>query len=381
MVAACPMPARRGTPLRVERLAEALSARGHHVELITYHVADSPQPLGVPVHRIFRRPVYWRMPVGPSLRKLALYDPALAWKLSRVLAARKFDVVHAHHVEGLLVTLPVRLRHRVPLVYDAHTMLSAELPSYASALTRTAFGTVGTWLDGALPRRADHVVAVTADIRDRLLRKHGLHPDRVSVVTNGVETDCFRIEKPARRDGWVRLIYTGTLAAYQNIDLLLEAFARARRVRSDLKLCLSISSPFEPYEATARRLGVREAIEVLGGGFAELPSQLAAAAIAVLPRVSCPGIPQKLLNYMAAGKAIVASAGSAKVLEHERTGLIVADGDVRGFAEALLRLAADPGLGEELGRSAREVVETDFSWEKAAQRLEPVYARLIPAHA
>jgi glycosyltransferase involved in cell wall biosynthesis len=381
MVAACPMPARRGTPLRVERLAQALAARGHHVELITYHVADGAQPLGLPVHRIFRRPVYWRMPVGPSFRKLALYDPALAWKLSRVLAGRRFDVIHAHHVEGLLVTLPVRLRHRVPLVYDAHTMLSAELPSYAPGLTRSAFGTIGAWLDGALPRRADHVVAVTSDIRDRLVGGHGLKPDRISVVTNGVETGCFRVQTPPRRDGFIRLIYTGTLAPYQNIDLLLEAFARARRVRPDLRLCFSVSSSFEPYEATARRLGVREAIEVLADGFAELPLRLAAAAIAVLPRISCPGIPQKLLNYMAAGKAIVASAGSAKVLEHERTGLVVANGDVDGFAEAVLRLAGDPGLGEELGRSARERVEREFSWERAAQQLEPVYERLVAAKA
>jgi glycosyltransferase involved in cell wall biosynthesis len=376
MVAACPMPARRGTPLRVERLAQALSARGHHVELITYHVADNPQPLGFPVHRIFHRPVYWRMPVGPSLRKLALYDPALAWKLSRVLARRKFDVVHAHHVEGLLVALPVRLRYRIPLVYDAHTMLSAELPSYVPGLTRGVFGTVGAWLDGALPRRADHVIAVTSDIRDRLMQVHGIDPERVSVVTNGVETDCFRIEAPARSDNVIRFIYTGTLAPYQNVDLLLEAFARARQVRSDLRLCFSVSSSFGPFEATARRLGVRAAIEVLTDGFAELPLRLAAAAIAVLPRISCPGIPQKLLNYMAAGKAIVASAGSAKVLEHERTGLIVADGDVGGFAQAMLRLAADPLLREQLGRSARARVESEFSWEKAAERMEPVYARL-----
>lgn len=379
MVAACPMPARRGTPLRVERLAEALATRGHHVELISYHVADAPQPLGVPVHRIFRRPVYWRMPVGPSFRKLALYDPALAWKLSRVLAGRQFDVIHAHHVEGLLVALPVRLRHRMPLVYDAHTMLSAELPSYARGLTRRAFGALGSWLDGALPRRASHVVAVTADIRDRLVEGYGLPPDRISVVTNGVETGCFRVQTPTRRDGVVRLIYTGTLAPYQNIDLLLEAFAKARQVRRDLTLCFSVSSSFEPYEATARRLGVREAIEVLADGFGELPLRLAAAAIAVLPRVSCPGIPQKLLNYMAAGKAIVASAGSAKVLEHERTGLVVADGDVRGFAEAVLRLAGDPRLGEELGRSARERVEREFSWERAAVRMEPIYERLVAA--
>jgi glycosyltransferase involved in cell wall biosynthesis len=376
MVAACPMPARRGTPLRVERLAEALAARGHEVELITYHVADGPQSLGVPVHRIFRHPVYWRMPVGPSFRKLALYDPALSWKLSRVLSARRFDVIHAHHVEGLLVALPPRLRHRLPLVYDAHTMLAAELPSYATGLTRSAFAAVGGWLDGALPRRADHVVAVTPDIRDRLVKTHGLQPERITVVTNGVETDSFRVDAPPRQDGVVRLIYTGTLAPYQNIDLLLEAFARARQVRRDLRLCFSVSSSFDPYEAVARRLGVREAIEVLPDGFGELPQRLATAAVAVLPRVSCPGIPQKLLNYMAAAKAIVASAGSAKVLEHERTGLVVADGDIGGFAAAVLRLAGDPELAKRLGTSARATVEREFSWEGAAERLEPVYAQL-----
>jgi len=376
MVAACPMPARRGTPLRVERLAEALAARGHHVELVTYHVADGPQPLDFPVHRIFRRPVYWRMPVGPSFRKLALYDPALSWKLSRVLAGRRFDVIHAHHVEGLLVALPVRLRHRIPLIYDAHTMLSAELPSYAAWLARGTFGALGGWLDGALPRRADHVVAVTTDIRDRLVAAHGLEPGRVSVVTNGVETDCFRVESPPRQDGFVRLIYTGTLAPYQDVDLLLEAFARAREVRRDLRLCFSVSSSFEPYEAAARRLGVLDAIEVLADGFGELPLRLASAAIAVLPRTSCPGIPQKLLNYMAAAKPIVASAGSAKVLEHERTGLVVRNGDASGFADAVLRLAGDPELAEKLGRAARETVEKEFSWERAAQKLELVYDRL-----
>src|SRR3569833_2993545 len=72
MIAACPMPARRVTPLRIERLTAALIARGHHVELITYHVSDDAQTLSFPVHRIFRKRVYQRMPAGPNLRKLAL---------------------------------------------------------------------------------------------------------------------------------------------------------------------------------------------------------------------------------------------------------------------------------------------------------------------
>jgi glycosyltransferase involved in cell wall biosynthesis len=379
MIAACPMPARRGTPLRIERLTEALIARGHHVELITYHVSDDAQTLEFPVHRIFNKRVYWRMPAGPNLRKLALYDPALAIKVWRVLAGSRFDVIHAHHLEGLLVALPSRLRHGVPIVYDAHTMLSSELPSYGPGFSKRVVSTVGRWFDGVLPKAADHVAAVTTDIRDRLTARHGLSPDRISVVTNGVETECFRVPGVSpRADGLTRLIYTGTLAPYQDVDLLLEAFAVAQRARADLRLCMAVSSPFDPYEALARKLGIRDAIEIIPDSFEELPRQLAESAIAVLPRMHCDGIPQKLLNYMAAGKGIVCSAGSAKLLEHERTGLIVPNGDVSAFAAAIVRLAANPAYSDALGSTARDYVERNYSWDQAAERLEHVYARVAP---
>jgi 1,2-diacylglycerol 3-alpha-glucosyltransferase len=381
MIAACPMPARRGTPLRIERLTEALIARGHHVELITYHVSDDAQQLNFPVHRIFNKRVYWRMPAGPNLRKLALYDPALAMKVWRVLGSSRFDVIHAHHLEGLLVALPSRLRFGVPIVYDAHTMLSSELPSYGPSFTKRVVGTVGRWFDGLLPSTADHIASVTTDIRDRLTDRHHLAPERISVVTNGVETGCFRVDAHPRSDGVVRLIYTGTLAPYQDVDLLLEAFAVAYRQRPDLRLCMAVSNPFGPYEALASKLGIRDAIELIPDSFEDLPRQLADAAIAVLPRMHCDGIPQKLLNYMAAGKGIVSSAGSAKLLETEQTGLVVPNGDVNAFAAAIVRLAADPSLRERLGSAAREYVERNYSWDQAAERLERIYQRVVPAAA
>jgi glycosyltransferase involved in cell wall biosynthesis len=378
MVAACPVPARRGTPLRVERLAEALCARGHQVELITYHIGDGD--LHFPVHRIFDRRSHRNMPAGPSARKLFLYDPTLAVKVWQVIGRGGFDIVHAHHFEGLLVSQPARLRHRIPVVYDAHTMLRLELPCYGPRLSHWIARTGGGWLDGWLPRTADHIVAVTPDIRASLIERHGLTPERISVVMNGVEAGNFRVRETPASDGDVRLIYSGTLAPYQDIDLLLDAFARARRVRTDLKLCFSVSSSFEPYEEQARRLGVRDSIEVIADGFEELPRRLAASNIAVLPRTACPGIPQKLLNYMAAGKAIVSSAGSAKVIEHERNGLIVPNGDADAFARALLRLAGNPALARRLGDSARSDAEQAYSWRQSAETLERIYDQLSLRH-
>jgi glycosyltransferase involved in cell wall biosynthesis len=379
MIAACPMPARRGTPVRIERLAHALWARGHHVELITYHIGDDAQSFDFPVHRIFRRPKYWRMPAGPNLRKLLLYDPALALKVWRLLGEKQFDVIHAHHMEGLLVSIPARMRRGVPMIYDAHTMLSSELPTYWPAPMRAVIRSLGGWLDGALPRRADHIVAVTADLRHRLIAEHHFDPAHVTMVTNGVEMERFTEVPPPAPDGFVRLMYSGTLAQYQNVGLLLEAFARARRTRPDLRLVFSVSSSFAPYETQARRLGIREHIELLPDRFDQLAERLAGAAMAVMPRTKCDGIPQKLLNYMAAGKAIVASTGSAKIIEHERTGLVVPNDDVAAFAQAILRVAGDPEFARELGRNAREDVQKHYNWQMAAERLEKVYAAVQSA--
>jgi glycosyltransferase involved in cell wall biosynthesis len=181
---------------------------------------------------------------------------------------------------------------------------------------------------------------------------------------------------PPPSDGVVRIMYSGTLAQYQNVGLLLEAFARARRTRADLRLVFSVSSPFAPFEAQARRLGIRDAIELLPDRFEDLAQRLAGAAMAVMPRTKCDGIPQKLLNYMAAGRAIVASAGSAKVVEHEKTGLVVPNDDAAAFAKAILRLAGSPAFAQELGRNAREHVKANYSWQQAAERLEKVYASL-----
>src|SRR5207237_121131 len=130
--------------------------------------------------------------------------------------------------------------------------------------------------------------------------------------------------------------YSGTLAPYQDIDLLLDAFARAHRVRQDLKLCFSVSSSFDPYEEHARQLGIRDSIEVIDDGFEELPGRLAASNISVLPRTASPGSLPKLLNNMAGGKAIGTSSGSSTVIAHESRGLSVPSGDADAFADALL---------------------------------------------
>ena len=380
MVAACPLPARRGTPLRVERLAQALAARGHDVEVITYHLAEEEADYDFPIRRIFDRRELGTIAPGPTLAKLSIYDPALARLVGRRLRERPFDIVHAHHFEGLLAAAYGRRGSKVPIVYDAHTMLGAELPAYGKEwMSKIARG-FGRRLDRWIPALADHIVVVTDDISRQLSGHHGFDPHRITVVPNGVEIDSFAtISMSVGAPGL--LVYTGTLAPYQGIDLMLASFARALAIRPHLRLRLLITASFEPFQAMAAQLGVAHAIEIIRDDFAALPARLSEASIALMPRVECPGLPQKLLNYMAAGKAIVSFAGSAKLLEDETTGLIVPNRDIAGFADAIVRLSDDPALALRLGAAARELILETSSWDKAAERCERVYAGVIGAQS
>jgi glycosyltransferase involved in cell wall biosynthesis len=115
----------------------------------------------------------------------------------------------------------------------------------------------------------------------------------------------------------------------------------------------------------------------------EIPSYLAACDVVVSPHMPLPdntpffGSPTKLFEYMAAGKAIVASrlGQIGDVLDHERTALLVEPGEPAALVAALKRLAGDPALRERLGRSA-QVEAQQHTWLANAQRVVDAFEDL-----
>ena len=67
--------------------------------------------------------------------------------------------------------------------------------------------------------------------------------------------------------------------------------------------------------------------------------------MAVVPRPDSPGIPTKLLNYMAAGNAIVSFKQSATILQHRETAFLVEPATAENFAQGILSLSRRPNSG------------------------------------
>jgi len=377
MVAACPFPYPRGTPIRILRMAEALALRGHDVHVVTYHLGEEVGETPVRVHRIPHVPAYRRFAPGPTYGKLLVLDPLLWQALRRVLRQHHFDVIHAHHYEGLLVAHAARRPGGPPVIYDAHTLLGTELPHYRLGLGKRVLGRIGAWLDRTLPGRAEHVITVTRTLRDRLVASGAVPEDRITVAENGVEFSLFEGPPPPRSTEWKTVIFSGNLAPYQGVEHLLRAFQIVLRQRQDVRLRIVTEDEPTSAEDLAQALGIREHVDITRIGFDGVPAHLRAADVAVNPRVQCDGVPQKLMNYMAAGCPIVSFPGSAAHLRHGVTGWIVESADPAALANGVLHLLDTPELARDLGRAAREAARRDFSWERTAEKVENVYRRML----
>jgi glycosyltransferase involved in cell wall biosynthesis len=380
VVAACPFPYPRGTPTRAYRTAEAIAQRGHKVDVITYHLGRETGQIPFTIHRTPPVKRYQRLEPGPTYGKLAVIDTLLVAKLWSFVRNNHVDVIHAHHYEGLLVALPVSRLYRIPLIYDAHTLLDSELEHYEMGLPRSSLRTFGRMVDHYAPRLATHVIATTETIKYVLTKRHGLADDRVTIVTGGVELDHF--DRPATASAESpTLIYTGNLAAFQGIEQMLRAFQIVRQARDDVRLRIVTNGNFGRYTTLTRQLGIDDAIELLPDSYALLPERLSAATIALNPRPLATGLPQKLLNYMAAGRPIVSFAGSAERLVHGKHGWLVKGSAYAAFAQSILHVLANPGLAQRLGDNARRLARVEFSWPYQGKLIEDTYRALLQPQA
>lgn len=387
MVAACPFPCRRGTPIRIERLAETIARSGRKVHVVSYHygedgpagpfASDCDAEPGYELHRIPNVPGRWNPAPGPGLGKALMLNPLLLMKVAQVIRQQEIRLLHCHHYEALLIGLTLRKFFPVSVVYDAHTLLGDELAYYVPAAFEAPIAKFGAYLDRTFPKRADHVIPVTEDIYDTLI-DHAGEGEKMTIIGNGIEEASIAAFS-SKMDPVVRgrVVYAGNLAAYQGIDLLLEAFARVTTKHSDATLEFVSAKPFEAVESMACALGIGDRVSFVDSEGADLPHKLCSADVLVNPRIKCPGYPLKLLNYMAAGRPIVSFKSSGKNLRDGVDASVVPDGDVAAFADAIQNVLSNPQEGDRLGKSARDTAFRHYSWDAIAQRVDDAYEKAM----
>jgi glycosyltransferase involved in cell wall biosynthesis len=277
----------------------------------------------------------------------------------------------------LLTPLGGRCRR---LIYESHgvaDVVAAELPHLlgrpdlapsAAKLRRLARREQRVW-----SRAACYVTLTTmlaSDLRDRF----GDRP-HVWVVPDGTSWPEAAVPKVVGPDPVVA--YAGHLYPWKGVDVLVAALARVPQAHGLIVGGHPAEGDLDRVERLANTLGVRPRMTFTGlVAPIEVARQLESADILVLPNVSSSmserfTSPLKLFEYMAQGRAIVASDLPAirEVLTDGRTALLVPPGDAGALADAIDRLRRDPGLSLRLATAARAHA-SNYTWERRAIRLE-----------
>ena len=359
-------------------MAEGLSDVGHDIHVVTYHFGTNTPTRNINIHRIPKIVNYRNFAPGPTIVKLAILDPLLFFKLLTTVRSKAIDIIHAHHFEGALISYAVRALTGVKVIYDAHTTLKDELPSYNFRHPKK----LASYLDYLVPQLADFTIAVSDDLKS-ILCNFGIQDGKIEVIPTGVNLETFEKGHPDKTRNKFNLgkkkiiIYTGSLAEFQGIGSLLNAMPMVFREVKDSLLIVAGNTNVDKYIKMSHELGIHENVLFLGERpFEEVPDLLAASDVAVIPRGVCPGIPQKLTNYMAAGKAIVCFQGSAKLLENGHNGLIVQDGDVEAMSKKIIYLLRHSDIRRKLGREAKKAIAGRYDWPSLSRKVSEVYAAM-----
>jgi glycosyltransferase involved in cell wall biosynthesis/peptidoglycan/xylan/chitin deacetylase (PgdA/CDA1 family) len=242
-----------------------------------------------------------------------------------------------------------------------------------------------------LPVKVDHAAfAVTVSDYNRrlMLRECGqTAADRIRVVRCGVDPGLFATREHPRREGPTRILCVASFEKVKGHEHLLDACALLRDRGVEFVCDLVGEGPLRrDAESRIARLGLRGVVRALGSKpRPEVIRMLREADVAVLASQMTKegkreGIPVALMEAMAAGLPVVASAisGIPELVEDSRTGILVRPGDPNGLADALHRLAADADLRRRMGAAGRRRVTERFNLQTNTAELMQLFLGSVP---
>jgi glycosyltransferase involved in cell wall biosynthesis len=357
----------RGTPITVRYVAAALSELGADVDVLAFPIGTS---VSIPRVRVLRsaNPMGLRhVPIGFSWRKIVL-DVSLWRSFARLVRTRRYQIVHAVEEAGYMASLICPLTNQ-PFIYDMASAIPQELKRNAlfkNAVVQRMLGAVERRVIQTAHRTlcssglARHVLRQVPDARVSEWR-YPAHTARVDAT----RAAALRMDLGIRPDQRV-ILFMGNFSAYQGIDLLIDAFQTARRIRPELVLvCVGGTRPEMAARANAQLSLLENRIFIVPRQPREqMPVYLKLADYLVLPRVTSDNVPLKLFDYMASGKPIVATRGHAHepLLNSKRA--FLSESNATALSAAIVEACETPQRCAAVGQAAQAYAREFFGWDR-----------------
>ena len=289
-------------------------------------------------------------------------------------------------------------QHEIDVVFCSIPGMRAEVPLLDSIIRELGRGRIVIRLGvapgpGAIsPERVgvgcdsvSGLIAVSRDVRSHLLKNTpGLNPEKVHVIYNGVDLDRYKSGNDATsRDEFLGelgispsqtvVAAIGRLDPIKNLPMLIDVSEEVvARIPDVAFLIAGDGAQRDMLEAQVRRRGLEDAFTF--AGFVEDVPRMLGAVDVVSHTSRSEGVPNVLLEAMAAGKPIVATdvGGVRELIDSAGVGTLVPSGNVASLASKLSRILEQPSLRSTMGEAARMRVKEHFDRNSNIERIETV---------
>jgi len=316
------------------------------------------------------------IPVYLTPHKTDGTDYLVFWNLQKIMRETRPDIVHTHNTNALFDGFLASVLAGVPL--KIHTDHARKFPDKIRYMF--AESVIGLFLD--------HIVAVSEETRQNLIRYEKISGDKISVVNNGIDGSRYDIsidgEKKKQELGlgtFRNILGLGVrLTPQKGIIHLIHAAPLILDNHPDTAFVIAGDGYLMPdLKAAVQSLKIEDNFFFLGPRL-DLPEILQIIDVYVLPS-EWEGLPLVILEAMAAGRAIVATdvGGNSVAIEHGKSGYLVPPKDPAALAEKVCDLIADPQKRAVFSSAAQKRFYASFEVRHMAHEYEQIYLRLARA--
>jgi glycosyltransferase involved in cell wall biosynthesis len=362
----------------VRTLSKTLAEQGHQVVVCSFRdgpLREDLEAAGIQVE------------ILPERRYSFLALPLFGWEMLTLRAeiltlvqTYEIDIIQTHLLQSLdflIATLHFTPEHPALFwtVHNYHFLLQeTDLPRFRWLLGpkrgayRLLYRLCLPWIEG--------IIAVSADVREQVLRVMDPPSEKVAVIPNCVEIE--RYQQKVNRTNLRRkldltpedhcLLVVATLKEQKGHRFLLEAVAELFPDHPELQVFFAGDGALrDSLIEQTETLHVADQVHFLGNRD-DVPELLAACDLFVLPSL-WEGLAMALIEAMASGVPIIATdvSGSRQVIKDQETGLLVPPGDSQALAEAIQLLLTEPARADKLARQARAQAQAGFSAGRQAE--------------
>lgn len=320
----------------------------------------------------------WDIPFSRS--PASLQNFSAYWKLKTLLKRNHYALIHVHTpVAAWIGRLAAKCTRQGPVLYTAHGFhFYKGAPWHYWAFYYPLERLAACWTDGLIViNREDYERAKKMGFKEgkNLFYVHGVGVDLEKFSTFPLDHKLIRKEMGLGADD-VIVTCIAEFTPTKNHAFLFGAWKVLGKEEPRARLVLVGDGPLRRIMEDKVKKEKIPHVHFLGFR-SDVPLLLQITDILVLTSKR-EGLPRSIMEAMAAGKPVVATnvRGSRDLVENEVTGLLVKLGDVKGLAEALLRLIRNAEVRERMGKAGQERIKV-YSLERVSQEMAEIYARYL----